>query len=71
MRPRRTHEERPSPDHQVSQSKVRGEIERDGLQLAARGVVQFLEVEDLEDLLRSEPSADGKGTDTSNQQDKR
>ena len=57
-----THKEGPRPDHQVSQRKVRRQVHGDGFDLAARGVVKFLEVEDFEDLLRSEPGSDGERT---------
>lgn len=65
---RGTHEEGPSPDHQVTEGKVRGQVEHDGFELASRGVVEFLEVENLEDLLRPEPGSDGKRTDESQQE---
>lgn len=57
-----TYEERPSSDHQVTQGETRCQAQRHLFDFTSRGVEQFFDVEEFEDLLRTEPGSDGVGT---------
>ena len=57
-----TYEERPSSDHQVTQGETRCQAQRHLFDFTSRGVEQFFDVEEFEDLLRTEPGSDCVGT---------